>query len=172
MKKLSFIVRPLLVGFLLSYSSCVVDLTNNVYCKHDPEIIVIDDCVAAIANAFTPSADGINDVFGLQCNCTVDDYSLIIESNTGRNLFKANDPFSFWDGTFEDKKIEGIVTYEIAFTMNGQTVNRKGSVSVMRFDYREGIVVQHCENCAFPSDFDWNSGAYTSSGNFENILCP
>ena len=154
--------------FLLS--SCILDFTDNIFCKHPSTIIDIDSCRAFLPNAFTPNKDGLNDVFRFQCNCPVESYDLVITSLTGRTLFETTDPAEFWDGTYESREIRGNVRYEVDLIINGQAINRKEVLSLIRYDRPDEIDLPHCEDCAFSDQWDARSGGLAFE-TLENLSC-
>lgn len=84
---------------------------SNIY-----EIELITDIL--IPNAFTPNADGKNDIFKPIINFNPRDYLLVIYNRYGIAIYKSGDPEEGWDGTVNGNKPapEGVYTYHIQFT--------------------------------------------------------
>ena len=78
-----------------------------------------------VPNAFSPNADGINDVFK-PFEIKVSNYSLEIYDKNGINVFKSNDIKIGWDGFYNGKVNQGSYIYIIKCDMDDKNVNQKG----------------------------------------------
>ena len=78
-----------------------------------------------VPNAFSPNADGINDVFK-PFEIKVSNYSLEIYDKNGINVFKSNDIKIGWDGFYNGKVNQGSYIYIIKCEMDDKNVNQKG----------------------------------------------
>lgn len=77
------------------------------------DIVIRDLVLVYIPNSFTPDQDGINDVFLPEVSGLLDtDYQLEIYNRWGQLIFKSNDKFEAWDGTYRGEKAQSI-TYTI-----------------------------------------------------------
>lgn len=98
--------------------------------------VTIPDTVAYIfPNAFTPNADGRNDVFRIIGKMSNDykDYVLRIFNRWGQCVFTTNDPATGWDGTFNNVPQElGAYFYHAGFTLKGRQVSEKGDLILIR----------------------------------------
>ena len=56
------------------------------------------DCNVYVPNAFTPNADGVNDVFKVVPDCDIDTYSLRIFNRWGNQVFSSDTPDEVWRG--------------------------------------------------------------------------
>ena len=56
------------------------------------------DCHVYIPNAFTPNADGLNDVFKVVPDCDIETYSLRIYNRWGNEVFASDSPLEVWNG--------------------------------------------------------------------------
>lgn len=93
------------------------------------------DCNLWVPNAFTPNADGKNDVFTIYVICPTEDYLLRIYNRWGEKVFETTDPNTFWNGSFRDKEQDSAVfvwyiEYYDPFAM--QTIFLKGNVTLLR----------------------------------------
>jgi len=102
-------------------------------------IVVPGDCEAVIfvPNAFTPNADGFNDVFLPSVQGPADNYRLEIFNRWGEVLFSTNDRGQGWDGGYggaasQDGIYIWVITYT-EFTELGRTARRLvGHVTLLR----------------------------------------
>ena len=51
-------------------------------------------------NSFTPSGDGLNEVFKIETLAEFNDFKLLIFNRWGEKIFESNDKNKGWDGTF------------------------------------------------------------------------
>jgi len=102
-------------------------------------IVVPGDCEAVIfvPNAFTPNADGFNDVFLPSVQGPADNYRLEVFNRWGEVLFSTNDRGQGWDGGYggavsQDGIYIWVITYT-EFTELGRTARRLvGHVTLLR----------------------------------------
>lgn len=80
------------------WSLTVSDTTGCI--STDARIVTTADCSCAvyIPNAFTPNADGINDVFVPVQQCALRSYSLSLFDRWGKEVWRTDDPDEPWDG--------------------------------------------------------------------------
>lgn len=86
-----------------------------------------------IPSAFSPNNDLNNDVLYLRANCiTTLDFRLY--NRWGEKVFETNDFTQGWDGKFRGKMCDsGVFVYYInATTEKGETINKKGNVTLVR----------------------------------------
>jgi gliding motility-associated-like protein len=93
--------------------------------------------IVGIPNAFTPNGDLLNDAFFLTFNSQliIHDFKVRIFSRWGVEVFKSDDPYFYWDGTFKDKQVpEGVYYYFINLVnkTTGKTEEHKGPLVLMR----------------------------------------
>ncbi|MBK6482326.1 MAG: gliding motility-associated C-terminal domain-containing protein [Chitinophagaceae bacterium] len=93
-----------------------------------------EDCVAYIPNAFTPNADGSNDVFFPITQCAFEEYDLVIFNRWGKLVYKSTNQNEKWDGKHNgvDCEIE-VYTYLLTYKMESQIKKqKKGVVTLIR----------------------------------------
>jgi len=107
-------------------------------CISDPDsvIVVMSESELIIPNAFTPNADGLNDVFHILNPIFYPEFSFSIYNRWGQEVFSTNDVLQGWDGTFEDITQEigmyiWMVNYEKA-NQPGYVFTLKGTVTLLR----------------------------------------
>ncbi len=99
-------------------------------CKRQSGFEVIEQCPPTffIPNAFTPDDDGINDFYFIPVTNDISS-SLRVFDRFGTLLFRSEDPFKGWDGTFNGKKCPvGVYVYKLninGFTVEGEKDPRK-----------------------------------------------
>lgn len=105
------------------------------------EALVTDEncaCRLYMPNAFSPNADGANDVFKAYSVCTeIEEYHLTIFDRWGGVVFKSNDFTEVWNGMSKGKAcIPGVYVYSLSYLSreNGvrQIYRQKGSVTLLR----------------------------------------
>jgi gliding motility-associated-like protein len=86
-----------------------------------------------IANAFTPNGDGKNDVVYVHSE-NIKSLKFYIYSQWGELLFTSLNQQNGWDGTYKGQKEPvGVYVYYFEAIMNdGQQVNKKGTVTLLR----------------------------------------
>lgn len=84
-------------------------------------------------NAFTPNADGKNDLFAPRLNFLPEDYLMLVYDRAGTVIFSSKSPEIGWDGRIGSNQPapEGVYVYHIRFSsFNGQKYSKTGSVTV------------------------------------------
>lgn len=77
----------------------------------------ICNCLVYIPNAFTPNSDNKNEIFNYKANCTDFKGKLEIYNRFGQLLFKSEDPFVGWDGTYDGKEAtEAAYVYVLTYS--------------------------------------------------------
>jgi len=59
------------------------------------------NCYFYLPNSFTPTGDGVNDVYQPVYSCAFDKFSLRIFNRWGQVVFESYDPAMFWDGKYK-----------------------------------------------------------------------
>ena len=88
-----------------------------------------------IPNAFTPNADGKNDVFKIETIKEIIDFKLIIYNRWGELIYESTDKNKGWDGTYKGKTVpQDVYVYMLTGTIKdtGEQIKRTGSVTVLR----------------------------------------
>lgn len=92
-----------------------------------------------LPNAFTPDADGLNDVFkALGPTDGIQDFTLAIYNRFGQMIWEANNFDDSWDGTFNGEVVPtGIYAWNMTFNVKGNVMDLgkivyRGSVTLLR----------------------------------------
>lgn len=98
-------------------------------------VILRDDAVIGIPNAFSPNSDGINDFFQAIAIGTVASFDLTIYNRWGEIIYENNTDISKgWDGTFENE-IQPMGSYVYRFNAVdglGTKLNYQGNLTLVR----------------------------------------
>jgi gliding motility-associated-like protein len=115
-----------------TYSITVTDFDGALIIH---EIIVkVGDCgTISIPNAFTPNADGTNDVFKASGN-DITNFSMLIFSRTSQIVFESHEIGKGWDGIFKGKMAEpGVFVYQVKYTDSlGKSHTVNGHLTLLR----------------------------------------
>jgi len=86
-----------------------------------------------VPNAFTPNGDGKNDVVRVHSE-GIKTMNFCVYDQWGECLFTTTDTSAGWDGTFKgNREPFGVYTYYLKALMNnGNQVNRKGTITLLR----------------------------------------
>ncbi|HQQ95508.1 MAG TPA: gliding motility-associated C-terminal domain-containing protein, partial [Bacteroidia bacterium] len=111
-------------------------LVSNSFNCYDTIVKVVqveDDFALYVPNAFTPNADGLNDLFrpvgtGLKA------YKIEIYNRWGKTIYVSEDFFEGWDGTFQGELCkEDVYSFKIECTKTGgKTYNTSGWLMLER----------------------------------------
>ncbi|WKZ74792.1 MAG: gliding motility-associated C-terminal domain-containing protein [Vicingaceae bacterium] len=87
-----------------------------------------------LPNAFSPNADGENDVFRLLGADKVSEMELRVFNRWGQEVFYTNQKETGWDGTFKGQPAPtGVYAYTLVATLtNGEVITKKGNVTLKR----------------------------------------
>ncbi|NOG94459.1 MAG: gliding motility-associated C-terminal domain-containing protein [Bacteroidetes bacterium] len=87
-----------------------------------------------LPNAFSPNADGENDVFHLLGADSVAEMELRIYNRWGQEVFYSNQKEIGWDGNFKGQPAPtGVYAYTLVATLpNGEIITKKGNVTLKR----------------------------------------
>ncbi|MGL4598297.1 MAG: gliding motility-associated C-terminal domain-containing protein, partial [Bacteroidia bacterium] len=99
------------------------------------EILVLQEPLVFVPNAFTPNINGLNDTW-LPITGFVDivDYDLNVYNRWGQVIFHTNERTEGWNGRNGDSRLEGeVYVWTLTFkTSSGQFIDRKGTVTIYR----------------------------------------
>jgi gliding motility-associated-like protein len=85
-----------------------------------------------VPNAFSPNRDGHNDRLEI-IHCGIQNFELHVYNRWGQRVFSTNDPAKSWDGKSRGiPQPLGVYAYYLNGLVNGQRVQRKGNVTLMR----------------------------------------
>lgn len=117
-----------------------VTATNSFGCPVSDSIVVrfISDCspdLVFVPNAFTPDADGHNDILYAQSGLVQEIENFQIYSRWGELLFETNDMTQGWDGTFKGQAVTAdVFGYFLLFKCpnTGAEMLKKGNITILR----------------------------------------
>ncbi len=103
----------------------------------DSITIFVKDCDLPFyfPNSFTPSGDGLNEVFKIETLAEFINFKLLIFNRWGEQIFESNDKNKGWDGNFNGKKAPfGVYVYKFSGTIVGsnEQLNKTGRVTLIR----------------------------------------
>lgn len=142
----------LLIPFTFALITCKKDNTGSLVlnpCSQNALHEIVDTCLIAIPNAFSPNGDGLNDFMGVMFSCTIEGYSLVVKNSEEIIVFQATDPFQMWDGTFGGQITEGDYDYTVSGNIEGAPFAFTGGISII-LGLSNGI---DCSNCLFQSQY-------------------
>ncbi len=93
------------------------------------------NCFVYIPSAFTPQADGLNDVFTASVNCPLSEYYFVVYNRWGEIVFESRDKNLKWDGTFNGAESAQDVyawTLQFRYFMDKKVKSYQGTVQLLR----------------------------------------
>lgn len=120
--------------------SIIVTAIGNSPCQQSANSVAVTGTAASqlgdqifVPNAFTPNADGKNDVLYVR-GPNIRSVKFYVYDQWGELIYSSLNPDSGWDGTYKgSKEPVGVYVYYVEATMNdGQLVKKKGSVTLLR----------------------------------------
>jgi gliding motility-associated-like protein len=99
------------------------------------EILVLQQPLVFVPNAFTPNINGLNDTWRpITGFVDIVDYDLNVYNRWGQQIFHTNDREEGWNGRNGDTRLEGeVYVWTLTFkTASGQFVDKKGTVTIYR----------------------------------------
>lgn len=116
-----------------------VTVTDENGCTDTAEITIdvrkpeCDETDVYLPNAFSPNADGVNDILFVRSNF-IESMSLIIYNRWGEEVFRTTDQTIGWDGTFGGEKLapDSYAYILEVICINAVEYNKKGNVSIIR----------------------------------------
>ncbi len=120
-----------------SVSLTAYDLTEHCSDTYKTILVVEDELIFYIPNAFTPDGNAFNDNFSPVFFSGVDIYNFRLEifNRWGELLFVSHDPGIGWDGYYGQNLVEnGVYVWKVSFneTMSDKKHTKTGHVSVIR----------------------------------------
>lgn len=123
----------------VSFITYVVEYVDSNGCENRDSVnIVVKEvtCVEPelfIPNAFTPNADGTNDILYVRGN-TIKELLIRVYDRWGEKVFETVNPGQGWDGTYKGKLVmPGVFDYYFEATCyNNEKFFKKGNVTVIR----------------------------------------
>jgi gliding motility-associated-like protein len=97
------------------------------------KIVIEDENLIYVPNAFTPNGDGSNDVFMAVSRSQIK-FEMQIFNRGGQLIFQSSDINKGWDGTFKGQLAENnVYVYKITYiTKNSKAKTITGSVTLVR----------------------------------------
>ena len=91
------------------------------------------DFALFIPNAFTPNADGLNDIF-IPVGSNVEEMELTIFNRWGEAIFTTTSLEQGWDGTYlGENSPSDVYVYDVkAHTKDAEYIHKKGNVTLIR----------------------------------------
>ena len=120
------------------YTVAISDQVSTCIAVDSFRLTVVDPntlpCKAAMAKAFTPNRDNLNDTYGLSNPFAINDLiSFEIFDRWGGIVYRTNDPFAKWDATYKNEAVNpGVFLWRVAYRCDGEEINETGTVTVIR----------------------------------------
>ena len=86
----------------------------NNFCEAKNRSFIVNTkqcCIIAVPNVFTPNNDGLNDIFQIESESNLADFSFEIYNRLGNNIHQSNDPVIIWSGQINGKDAPAGVYY-------------------------------------------------------------
>lgn len=133
------IYNPITKG-LTETTSFTVEVTDANGCKGIAALSLEKICASCedpfifVPNAFSPNADGRNDILYVRGEQVIEEMDFIIYNRWGQKVFESRDPKNGWDGTFKGEKLgpDSFGYYLTVKCFDGKTYVNKGNVSIIR----------------------------------------
>lgn len=114
----------------------VVTGYNSKKCKYNDTltVCVYDDCGSMfVPNAFSPNADGVNDVLYVRGKCLAN-FTFLIFNRWGERVFETSKQELGWDGTFNGEPMNsGVFVYRLqGTTISNEPFSMKGNITLIR----------------------------------------
>lgn len=108
-------------------------LPNGCQVPGDFTVVVLNDAVVMVPNAFTPNADGLNDYFG-PIGKVPEGYRLQIFNRNGEIVFKSSSFNNRWNGTYKGKpQPTSVFIYLIDYKdLQNKPHQQKGTFTLIR----------------------------------------
>lgn len=116
-----------------NYPTQLIVITEHGCADTIIKVIVIDeDFEIFVPNAFTPNADGTNDVF-MAKGVGIQEFKMLIFDRWGNEVFASDDLYQGWDGTVRGQDVQqDVYVWKIACTGKGLKRELSGVVSLIR----------------------------------------
>ncbi len=126
-------------GGTFTYSVAFMDNSNICTAQDSIIIRVIDptelDCSRLfLPKAFTPNADGLNDLYGISNPFALQRLiSFEIFDRWGNRVFFTDDPFGKWDGIYNGTEVNsGVMLYRVHFECDGEEKSQIGNFTIIK----------------------------------------
>lgn len=121
-----------------TYTLEVRDQVSTCVASDSMRVIVVDPntlpCEVALAKAFTPNLDGLNDTYGISNPYAINNLvSFEIFDRWGAKVFTTDNSFDQWDATFKDERVDpGVFLWQVVYICDGVEKSESGTVTVLR----------------------------------------
>ncbi|MFD2732264.1 PKD domain-containing protein [Pedobacter alpinus] len=118
-------------------ASPVEDITYTLTLKSDEGCTIIDEVFVQvlkfpeIPNTFTPNGDGVNDTWNIKYLSSYPNASIKIFNRYGKEVFRANDYTTPWDGRLNNEFLPQGVYYYVITAKDGE-LKYSGSVTIVK----------------------------------------
>ncbi|OWY22930.1 hypothetical protein C7N43_23065 [Sphingobacteriales bacterium UPWRP_1] len=119
-----------------------VQLSNECGLAADTVVVTFEDCSAPrcrplLPDAFSPNADGVNDLFTVVFNCEVSYFRLLVFDRWGQQVYESSNPHESWAGLQNDRSLPlGLYVWklEYQFAEDAEDPHRiaKGNILLLR----------------------------------------
>ncbi|MBI2722500.1 MAG: gliding motility-associated C-terminal domain-containing protein [Bacteroidetes bacterium] len=113
-----------------------VQITDMNGCRITNTVLVVVENICGdvfVPTGFSPNGDGFNDTWCVYGNC-VKTFNLQVFNRWGEKVFESEEKSHCWDGTYAGvMQSDAVFMYQFTATLvNGQTVVKKGNVTLIR----------------------------------------
>jgi gliding motility-associated-like protein len=114
-----------------------VQVTDNCGTTNASATIAFENCACrfSVPNAFTPNADGRNDIFLPKYQCLLGNYELKVFNRWGQLLFNSRNAGNGWDGSYAGQQQPmGTYVWDLSYKdiLTGKTKHQNGSIILIR----------------------------------------
>ncbi|HMS53362.1 MAG TPA: gliding motility-associated C-terminal domain-containing protein, partial [Chitinophagales bacterium] len=113
------------------YQLTITD-ANNCTITRNTTITIVDGQPIFVPNIFTPNDDGLNDILYVR-GSSIEALTFAIFDRMGEKVFETSDQTTGWDGTWRNKKLNGVYVWVAQVTLlGGKPEIYKGTITVVR----------------------------------------
>ncbi|MBK6610007.1 MAG: gliding motility-associated C-terminal domain-containing protein [Chitinophagales bacterium] len=118
-------------GITTNYQLTITD-ANNCTITRNTTITIVDGQPIFVPNIFTPNDDGLNDILYVR-GSSIEALTFAIFDRMGEKVFETSDQTTGWDGTWRNKKLNGVYVWVAQVTLlGGKPEIYKGTITVVR----------------------------------------
>lgn len=119
------------------YTIKLIVTNNNINCSDSARKIlrVLNNCIIAVPNAFTPNNDGLNDYFWPHNAIKADNLEFKVYNRWGQLVFNSKNWMDKWNGKFNGMdQPAGVYVWFLSYTNRdtGKKIFQKGTVMLIR----------------------------------------
>ncbi len=108
---------------------------NNSPCFSSDSVFIhiTKEITYKVPNVFTPDGDHINDVFKVESQSEITEFSATVFNRWGKKVYEWTDPTQGWDGKIKNAEAaEGVYYYIVTFKNQCGAVENHGTVTLMK----------------------------------------